>query len=107
MRKTLVVPCGLIIAPKETFPRTKFQNHLHALGACNEARRWVGRKTIGQAWNTTTERQWMVWMVIVTELPIAGERVGNRRQMRVKIREGMKAYAKASKLPWYPKRRRA
>jgi hypothetical protein len=35
--------------------------------ACTEAREWVAGKTLAQAWNSTANPHWMIWLYIVAE----------------------------------------
>jgi len=50
---------------REKFPNTRFQRWLSKNGACPEARRAVGRKTIKEAWRTTRSRDWMFWFLAI------------------------------------------
>lgn len=39
-----------------------FQEQLRALGACKEAKAWVGDRTAAQAWAACPVGPWMVWL---------------------------------------------
>ena len=41
---------------------TKFQALLEKLNACQQARNWVGNKTLAAAWKTATNPSWMLWL---------------------------------------------
>ena len=42
---------------------TPFQRGLRLLRACESARRWVGEKTLEEAWAACTESCWMEWLL--------------------------------------------
>lgn len=39
-----------------------FQDHLEEMGACTEARDWVGGKNLVEAWAQCEQAQWMLWL---------------------------------------------
>lgn len=45
-----------------SYPNTKFQRLLARLNACGPARRWVGRRTLRQAWNQCSRPDWLLWL---------------------------------------------
>jgi len=45
-----------------------FRDQLQRIGACAEAKEWVGDKTIEQAWETCEDSQWMLWILSRTDL---------------------------------------
>lgn len=40
-----------------------FRRQLIRLGACKEALKWVGNKTLAQAWRECDEVGWMWWLI--------------------------------------------
>ena len=44
-------------------PNTRFQRILSRMGACDEARKWVGSKTLAQAWKKINDVSWMVYLL--------------------------------------------
>jgi hypothetical protein len=47
-----------------------FREQLVKLKACNEAKEWVGDKTIEQAWKTCQNPHWMIWVLNKTDLDL-------------------------------------
>lgn len=43
--------------------RKRFVDRLKSAGACKHALRWVGNKTLRQAWNRCGIGAWMFWLV--------------------------------------------
>lgn len=41
-----------------------FRQNLKCMNACSEAREWVGRKTLKEAWETCPNGDWMVWFMV-------------------------------------------
>ena len=46
-----------------TFPNTETQEYLNDIGACAEARTWVGERALQDAWNDCTRLDWLRWLV--------------------------------------------
>jgi len=44
-----------------SFPNTVYQSKLSNLGACGEAREWVGSKSEREAWLTCPRADWLLW----------------------------------------------
>lgn len=44
-------------------PDTELQRELASLNACDDARKWVGGKSLTEAWNTCERGDWMLWLV--------------------------------------------
>lgn len=42
---------------------TPTQSYLRILGACTEARVWVGERPLGEAWDVCTNSAWMGWLL--------------------------------------------
>jgi hypothetical protein len=42
---------------------TEFKQHLQAIGACADAREWVGDRTAKQAWDECLRADWLLWWV--------------------------------------------
>jgi hypothetical protein len=47
-----------------------FKNQLKKLAACSEAKKWVGNKTIEEAWRTCKNPEWMLWVLSQTDLDL-------------------------------------
>ena len=45
------------------YPKTDFQTLLRQIVACPEARDWVGKKSLAEAWATSERPDWMLWLV--------------------------------------------
>jgi len=43
---------------------TLFQQELKKLHACSEARKWVGKRTLMQAWAESQRGDWVLWLVL-------------------------------------------
>ena len=41
-----------------------FRDDLLRLGACSDARTWVGNQTIDEAWASCESAQWMLWLLV-------------------------------------------
>jgi len=50
--------------------KMSFRNQLKRLGACDESLEWVENKTIEQAWLTYENPEWMLWILIKTDLDL-------------------------------------
>lgn len=48
----------------------KFKDKLKKLKACSNSLKWVGNKTIEEAWKTCKESQWMIWILSRTDLDL-------------------------------------
>ena len=44
--------------------KNELQKHLASLGACPEAREWVGEKTAKEAWEQCERPDWLLWWAI-------------------------------------------
>jgi hypothetical protein len=42
---------------------TKTQQYLQSIGACAEARAWVGERTLKQAWESCERLDWLKWLL--------------------------------------------
>ncbi len=42
---------------------TPLQRYLRSRGACRQARKWAGRKSLREAWATCTRTDWLLWLV--------------------------------------------
>lgn len=51
-------------------PNTPFQAALERLGACDEARGWVGSKTLDEAWRACDESDWMKFLLAKCKLDL-------------------------------------
>ena len=40
-----------------------FRDDLRRLGACSDARAWVGDQTLDEAWASCASAQWMLWVL--------------------------------------------
>ncbi len=49
------------------YPDTLFQRQLAHLGACHDARKWVGTKTFREAWATCPYGSWMRFIPLTIE----------------------------------------
>lgn len=48
--------------PLVTLPDTPLQRALEALGACTDARQWVGTATFEQAYASLMDDGWLEWL---------------------------------------------
>jgi hypothetical protein len=55
---------------REKGTKMSFRDQLDKLKACREALKWVGDKTIEQAWETCEDSQWMFWFLTQTDLDL-------------------------------------
>ncbi len=49
--------------PLQTFPHTATQRYLASIGACKEARAWVGTRTLQEAWYTCECIDWLHFLL--------------------------------------------
>ncbi len=47
-----------------------FREQLKELRACSESLKWVGNKTIEEAWETCKNSNWMIWVLSQTDLDL-------------------------------------
>jgi len=47
-----------------------FKNQLKKLDACSEAKKWVGNKTIEEAWRTCKNPHWVLWVLVKADLDL-------------------------------------
>lgn len=49
-----------------------FATQLKTLDACDEARKWVGKKSFKAAWKACERPEWMLWLLGAVEIPYRG-----------------------------------
>lgn len=54
----------------DAFIDTPLQEALAVLGACQEAREWVGEMTVEEAWVSCTRQAWLRWILTHTGLAV-------------------------------------